>query len=210
MQRCPFGPRSGETQTVEFTKLNPRQKIPVLQDGDFTLAESAAIVTYLADTYGTSQHLAPQPQCKRERALYYQWCFFIMTELDAHTLYIIRKHADLKEIYGEAPNALRAAREGFLKQVGVAAQTLSSHGPFILGEAFTGADILLRNATSAVRREIPLTDVLRDYMKSEQLLVKPTNSRFKRTRYPERVRTITLVSGFGGRQTLFTYSQQTQ
>ena len=165
-ERRPFGPRSGETQTVEFTKLNPRQKIPVLQDGDFTLAESAAIVTYLADTYGTSQDLVPQPAGTRERALYYQWCFSIMTELDAHTLYIIRKHSDLKEIYGEAPNALRAAREGFLKQVGVAAHTLSSHGPFLLGKAFTGADILLTTClTSAVRREIPLTDVLRDYMK---------------------------------------------
>ena len=52
-----------------------------------------------------------------------------MTELDAQTLYIIRKHTDLKEIYGEAPNSLRTAKEGFLKQVGVAAQTLSSHGP---------------------------------------------------------------------------------
>jgi glutathione S-transferase len=121
-ERRPFGPRTGETQTVEFTKLNPRQKIPVLQDGDFTLAESAAIVTYLVDTYGTSQDLVPQPAGTRERALYYQWCFYIMTELDAHTLYIIRKHSDLKEIFGEAPNALRAAREGFLKQVGVAAQ----------------------------------------------------------------------------------------
>jgi glutathione S-transferase len=165
-ERRPFGPRSGETQTAEFTKLNPRQKIPVLQDGDFTLAESAAIVTYLADTYGTPQDLAPPPPITRERALYYQWCFFIMTELDAHTLYIIRKHTDLKEIYGEAPNALRAAREGFLKQVSVAAHTLSSHGPFILGKVFTGADILLTTClTSAVRREIPLTDVLRDYMK---------------------------------------------
>jgi glutathione S-transferase len=137
----------------------------VLQDGDFTLAESAAIVTYLADTYGTSQDLAPQPKATRERALYYQWCFFIMTELDAHTLYIIRKHTDLKEVYGEAPNALRAAREGFLKQVDVAAQTLSSHGPFILGKAFSGADILLTTClTSAVRREIRLTNVLQEYM----------------------------------------------
>ncbi len=163
-ERRPFGPRSGQTQTAEFTKLNPRQKIPVLQDGDFILAESAAIVTYLADTYGTSQNIVPQPGT-RERALYYQWCFSIMTDLDAHTLYIIRKHTDLKEIYGEAPNALRAAREGFLKQVGVADQMLSSHGPFILGETFTGADILLTTClTSAVRREIPLTAVLKGYM----------------------------------------------
>ena len=140
----------------------------MLQDGDFTLAESAAIVTYLADTLRNLSGIScPSSPGTRERALYYQWCFSIMTELDAHTLYIIRKHTDLKEIYGEAPNALRAAREGFLKQVGVAAQTLSSHGPFLLGKAFTGADILLTTClTSAVRREIPLTArAPRDYMK---------------------------------------------
>ncbi len=70
-ERRPFGPRSGETKTAEFTKLNPRQKIPVLQDGDFTLAESAAIVTYLAETYGTARNIVPQPGTK-DRALYYQ------------------------------------------------------------------------------------------------------------------------------------------
>jgi glutathione S-transferase len=164
-ERRPIRPRTGETQTADFTKLNPRQKIPVLQDGDFTLAESAAIVTYLAEKYGASKDLVPPP-ATRERGLYYEWCFFIMTELDAHTLYVIRKHGDLREIYGEAPNALRAAKEGFQKQAGVADQTLSSHGPFIFGKAFTGADILLTTClTSAVRREIPLSDALRDYVK---------------------------------------------
>ncbi len=43
----PIGPRTGETQTEEFTKLNPRQKIPLLQDGELRLAESAAIVNYV-------------------------------------------------------------------------------------------------------------------------------------------------------------------
>jgi glutathione S-transferase len=164
-ERRPIQPRTGETQTAEFSKLNPRQKIPVLQDGDFTLAESAAIVTYLAERYGAPKGLVPPPST-RERALYYEWCFFIMTELDAHTLYVIRKHGDLSEIYGEAPNALRAAKEGFQKQAGVANQTLRSSGPFILGKTFTGADILLTTClTSAVRREIPLTDVLQEYIR---------------------------------------------
>lgn len=164
-ERRPIQPRTGETQTAEFTKLNPRQKIPVLQDGDFTLAESAAIVTYLAERYGSSKDLVP-PLATKERGLYYEWCFFIMTELDAHTLYVIRKHGDLREIYGEAANALRAAKEGFQKQAAVANQRLSFHGPFILGKAFTGADILLTTClTSAIRREIPLTDVLREYIK---------------------------------------------
>ena len=38
----PILPRSGETKTPEYTALNPRQKIPLLQDGDFTIGESAA------------------------------------------------------------------------------------------------------------------------------------------------------------------------
>lgn len=168
-ERRPIGPRTGETQTPEFTKINPSQKVPVLQEDQFTLTESAAIVTYLGETYGASRSLVP-PAATKERALYYQWCFFLMMELDAHTLYIIRKHADLKEIYGEAPNALRAAEEGFQKQVQVADQKLASRGPFILGERFTGADILLTTClTSAVRRRIPLTDMLEEYMKRTTL-----------------------------------------
>lgn len=164
-ERRPIGPRTGETQTPEFTKINPSQKVPVLQEDEFTLTESAAIVTYLGETYGAARGLVP-PAATKERALYYQWCFFLMMELDAHTLYIIRKHADLKEVYGEAPNALRAAEEGFRKQVQVAGQKLASRAPFILGERFTGADILLTTClTSAVRRRIPLTDTLQEYLK---------------------------------------------
>ena len=43
----PIGPRTGETKTAEYTALNPRQKVPLLQDGDFKIGESAAIVAYL-------------------------------------------------------------------------------------------------------------------------------------------------------------------
>src|SRR6187455_213551 len=51
--------RSGETQSEAFGRLNPKRKIPVLVDGDFTLTESAAIVTYLGDTYGQGSGLVP-------------------------------------------------------------------------------------------------------------------------------------------------------
>ena len=40
----PIQPRTGETKTAEFTALSPRQKIPLLQDDDLTMGESAAIV----------------------------------------------------------------------------------------------------------------------------------------------------------------------
>ncbi len=159
----PIGSRTGETATPEFTQLNPRQKIPLLQDGEITLAESAAIVTYLAQNYGQAAGFIPPP-LTAQRAAYFEWCFFIMTELDAHTLYVIRKHTNLAAIYGEAPAAVRAAREGFIKQVQVADQKLAQQ-PFILGASFTGADILLATCLGwAERLEVPLTATLRDYL----------------------------------------------
>ncbi len=161
----PIGSRTGETQTPEFARLNPREKIPVLQDNALTLAESAAIVTYLAETYGQPRGLIP-PLFSPERAAYFEWCFFTMTELDAHTLYVIRKHTALAATYGEAANAVRAAREGFQKQAHVADGALAGRGPFILGNTFTGADILLATSLDwAGRLEVPLTETLRDYVK---------------------------------------------
>lgn len=42
----------GEQSTPEFTAMNPNQKIPVLVDDDFVLAESGAILVYLAEKTG--------------------------------------------------------------------------------------------------------------------------------------------------------------
>ena len=157
--------RSGETLTPEYTRLNPSQKIPALQEGDFVLTESAAIVNYLATTHGTACGLAP-PLLPRERARYDQWCFLAMMELDANTLYVIRKHEDLHALYGEAPHALQAAREGFARQAHAAVQRLGECGPYVLGEHFSGADILFTTClTGAIRRKIELPAALHDYLK---------------------------------------------
>lgn len=136
-----IGSRTGETQTAEFRALNPREKIPLLQLGDLALAESGAIVTTLGERFAEGT-LVPKAGT-RERALYYQWCFWVLTELDAHTLYVMRRHQDLSDLYGEAPNAIEAAREYFVWQLGAAASEVRERGPYLLGEEFTGADLLL-------------------------------------------------------------------
>ena len=107
--RCePILPRTGETKTERFTAIAPRQKIPALVDGDFVVAESAAIVAYLSATYGTPE-TALVPTGARERARYDEWAYFVMTELDATSLYIVRRHRGLPEIYGAAPIAVESA-----------------------------------------------------------------------------------------------------
>jgi glutathione S-transferase len=103
------------------------------------------------------------------RARYDQWCFFCMMELDANTLYVIRKHEDLYALYGEAPAALKAAREGFLRQAVAAVARLkdtAASGPFVLGERFSGADILFTTClTGAIRRNIELPRELHAYLR---------------------------------------------
>ena len=163
-ERRPITSRSGETLTSEYTRLNPSQKIPTLQEDGFVLSESAAIVNYLAAAYGAEKKLCP-PASPRARARYDQWCFFVMMELDANTLYVIRKHEDLHKIYGEAPNALQAARDGFARQALAAAQRLAASGPYVLGDCFSVADLLLTTCLSgAIRRNIALPDALQEYL----------------------------------------------
>ena len=124
-----IGPRTGETQTDEFRALSIKEKVPVLVDGDLVLTESAAIVTYLGDKYGG---LTPAFGTA-ERARYNEWTSFILMELDAHTLYVMRKHGDLAALYGEAPTAMQAAKDGFNKQIRWAEGRLGG-APFAIGD----------------------------------------------------------------------------
>ena len=165
-QHRPIESRSGETTTQEYTAVNPRQKIPCLQDGGLTLAESAGIVTYLGERYGArsdGQPLLPA-HGTAGRALYYQWCFFMMTELDAHTLYVLRKHRELVHLYGDAPNALKHAEDGFAKQVAVVAAEFDDGREYLLSTGFSGADIILQSIIGwAARYDQPLPSTLLDY-----------------------------------------------
>lgn len=136
-----IGPRTGQTQTDEFRRLNAKEKIPVLIDDDLVLSESVAIVTYLGDTYGPDSGLVPAPY-STQRARYNEWSLFIAMELDAHTLFVVRKHRELADIYGTAPAAVQTAIEGFNKQVRVAEQALVE-SDYLLGPTFSAADLIL-------------------------------------------------------------------
>jgi len=83
--------RSGQTETSDYTALHPGQKVPYLQDGKLGISESAAICIHLAERYGNG-FLMPLDIRLEQRARGFQACFYAMTELDAHTLYVIAKH----------------------------------------------------------------------------------------------------------------------
>jgi glutathione S-transferase len=71
---------NGASRTLEFLKINPNGRTPVLEDDDgFVLAESNAILAFLAR--GTKL----LPNDKRQWALVFQWMFF---EQYSHEPYI--------------------------------------------------------------------------------------------------------------------------
>ena len=162
-----IGSRTGETKTPAFRRLNPKEKIPVLKDGTFVLTESYAIVNYLIEHYGSHTTLLPEPH-SLERARYDEWCAYVLMELDAHTLYVMRKHRDLADLYGEAPAAIREAIAGFEKQVRVAEARVGT-SDHLLDTGFSGADILLTTCLDwAVFYGFTLAPALNDYRERQR------------------------------------------
>jgi glutathione S-transferase len=138
----PIGSRTGETHTNEFKQLNPRHKIPVLQHGAFVLTESAAIIQYLSETFASLGRMYVAGNIESRAALN-EWCYFIITELDAASLYVVRRHDGLKQVYGEAPTAVESAKNYFLHNLQAMVPRIGSNSPYLFGEWLSVADILL-------------------------------------------------------------------
>jgi glutathione S-transferase len=180
----PVLPRSGETYDPEFLKINPRHKIPVLRHRKFILCESAAILQYLSEAFEAPPGFYV-PTNPVDRARVNEWCFFIMSELDAHALYVIRRHTDLKDLYGEATTAVEAARAYFRDQFEPVAPRLAQSGQFLFGDRVSIADILLGTTLDwAIAYSIPIPDVARAYR--ERLVSRPAYRRAVVRAFPAR------------------------
>lgn len=133
--------RTGETTTDSYTRLNPKQKIPLLVHGDLVISESYAIMHYLrslADVLPFDDYQASVTG----RAKYDEWLSFILMELDATSLYVIRRHKDLPQIYGEAPAAVTSSLEYFSRMLGSVESKIPADGP-IWGSTFSELDVLM-------------------------------------------------------------------
>jgi len=57
----------GGHKTPEYTKLNPRQRVPTLVDGDFVVRESAAIMEYVEDRWPEQPLFAKDIKARAEQ-----------------------------------------------------------------------------------------------------------------------------------------------
>ncbi len=129
--------RTSDMDSDEFMAVSPGKKIPALQHGSSTLVESGAIVFHLYNHFGSQEHSHTQA------SEILKWSFFALMELDATALYVMRRHRDLPNIYGDAPAAVSSAGEYFDRQSAVVADALSDGREFLVGSSLTAADIFI-------------------------------------------------------------------
>ena len=132
--------------------VNPQGKVPVLEDGEFRVYESAAILNYLAEKYqeAAGVRLVPASGTK-ERALYDQYLMVIFNDVESLGLWTHRKfivlaqHAIRPELmeeiqYIHIPEIAEPAKYTFERALKVLVEELKNH-EFLLGDTFTALDI---------------------------------------------------------------------
>ena len=145
----------GEQRRPEYAAINPNQKAPALEDGDFKLWESNAIIQYLASLKPESGLL---PKSERGRADVARWMFWESTTWDA-AVAILAFERFVKGVFGRgAPDPVEV--EKGLQKFNAAAAILNAHlkgRKFLCGDALTIADFSLGAALIlAQQAELPL------------------------------------------------------
>ncbi len=133
---------SDERSKPEFRALSPLGRLPVIQDGDFVLFESGAIVEYVLEEYGDGRF---QPGASpKEKAPMLQWIHWgegtILPAMDK-----ILEHAVIRP---PEKRIAEVAEEGFvqtgecLDMLEVQLAKTKDQGGYILGD-LTGADFVV-------------------------------------------------------------------
>lgn len=189
----PITARSGETSTDTFTAMNPKQKIPVLQHGSLVLTESAAIISYMSEVFPLHNGLFRGNDAET-RAKINEWCYFVMTELDAHSLYFIRRHDSLREIFGAEPTAVASAEQYFKKQINAASKRMNDGQTYLVENQFSVADILMTTVLDwAILYDLDVPKIVGKYR--ERVQMRPAYQEARKVNFPNGIPNSVLRAG---------------
>ncbi|NHZ34348.1 glutathione S-transferase family protein [Massilia rubra] len=128
-----------DSDRARLREINANGKVPLLEDGDFLLSESCAIMQYLCDIT-PGQQLYPQDA--RVRADVNRWLFWGSQHF-AETISILSFEHIWKAMIGmgEADPAMVARAEGELRQLGAVLDGHLAQRDWLVGDALSLADI---------------------------------------------------------------------
>lgn len=134
----------------DFLSINPMGKVPALVDNGVVITESPAICLHLADRYGYGR-LAPRIE-DPARGAYLRWMVF-STAVFEPAAWLPDDEAPSSVGWGGKADMMRALESAL------------TPGPFILGDPFSAADVMLGGvvAIALFNHRIPETDWLAAY-----------------------------------------------
>jgi glutathione S-transferase len=122
-----------ETKQPEHRERHPLGRVPVLEDTDGVLFESAAVCLHIADSVPDAGLIGPTGS--RERALAYQWVLYAMTELEPHFVHLLPNRTTAPDVAEEAKAQLRERLE--VLEAAVEGRS------YLVGDTFGVADVVV-------------------------------------------------------------------
>ncbi len=153
-QRVTIALFSGGGQEAEHKAKHPLGKVPVIEDGDAQFWESGAAVLFLAEKYGEGKILPPRDSAAR--ALCYQWIFFAATNLEQACTKLFAAHWFFKD-KPDAAQRNQVALDDLAKSR-VALDPALAKRPYILGDSFSAADIMIGSSLHWAHKVDGLSD----------------------------------------------------
>lgn len=149
----------------DFRVASPMGKVPAIADGDVMLAESAAICMYLADRYPAAGLAPAVDDLARGRYLY--WVMFTPGVLEP---------AMAEKFGGWEPKPLNHGWGDFDSMIKTFEAGLRT-GPWILGETFSAADVMLGASAHFLKMFgiLPESPIIESYI--ERCLERPAYQR---------------------------------
>jgi glutathione S-transferase len=128
--------RSGAQDKPAYRSIHPMGKVPALVDGETTVSEQGAICVWLADRY-SEKKMAP-PIGDPARGDYLRWMFFEGNCIEP---------ALTEKANGWDTKKSQVGWGGYELVVDVLDEALKQ-GPWMLGERFTAADVMIGSAVN--------------------------------------------------------------
>ena len=158
---------SGAGHQQDYRAINPLGAVPALEVDGRVICEAGAICSWLTEQY-PDHHLAPAID-DPARARYHQWMFFVPATMEPPLFDIIR-HTRLLPQEERIPQAITLAQRRFDKIAEVLNQAVAGQ-PFLLGEQFSTADIMLATTLQWLPKMVEPFAELKDY--GDRMIARP-------------------------------------
>jgi glutathione S-transferase len=161
VEQTDIGGKHGGVDTPEYRALNPNGRIPTIEDDDFVLWESNAIIRYLCEKYGGEAFYPGDARQRADINRWLDWSLSILSPIDSKIFIATIRTPEAKQ------NKEELAR--MVEQAGQAYAIMDRHLKdrlFFANERFSLADLVLsifydrwsRNPFLTTRPETPYAD----------------------------------------------------